>query len=144
MLEASRPARCYQEHWFFRSHAAARWSALAEEKALSNRHTIFVLAADGATEGVGVMWCLANRPGQTANLGWTWIAPELRGTALAMSLVDAVSAWAEGRGAVSVSSAADDEVEAEMLARAGFTQVGLTPDGLRPVFVRPCLIGAAV
>lgn len=138
MLEASHPERCELEHHWFEAGSATEWSALAEERTLSERRGIFVLAANGATEGVGVMWCLVRPPGEPANLGWTWTDPDVHGTPLEQSLVDAVSEWAEGLGAVSLSSAADDGVEAELLVRTGFTDVGLADDGVRPAFVRAC------
>jgi len=79
----------------------AFWERLAERAAGSDVRAIFVWDEDGRWYGLVGGIIEPDRP-QTVDLISMWVDPRRRGSGIGRALVDAVVAWAHGRGAARV------------------------------------------
>jgi hypothetical protein len=136
MLAATHPPALTIEHRVFAARTSAEWDRLAADRATAEERAVFVLAAPAAPMGDGVLWGFVRRGHTMADLGWWWIHRVVEGTPAERALFDEVAAWAAGRGATMLATAADDHREQASLLRAGFVHHGLAADGHRPVLTR--------
>lgn len=111
-------------------------STLSREQAFGRRDwtsrlgppaVTFVVAPDPSADPVGMAWGVpAAGDDGLVHLSGMWVAPSARGSGAADALVEAVLAWADGRGAVRVGlTVVEGNEPAERLYRRhGFVATG--------------------
>lgn len=121
---------------FARTHAEEAaypdsvWRARIESNAAGDRTSGFLAVVDGREEGLAVGVLDPDEP-DFAELSAMWVAPAARGRGAARALVEAVCAWAVGRGCrevrLRVRSANEGAVACYRACR--FEETGRRPDG---------------
>jgi ribosomal protein S18 acetylase RimI-like enzyme len=105
-------------------YASEKWERWAAESATGERQAIFVAEpAAGMASGV-----FDDEDPAIAHLYAMWVAPEARGSGAGRALVDAVVAWATGRGAGRLTTSV---TEANAAAAALYTAAGFSDTGRR-------------
>jgi ribosomal protein S18 acetylase RimI-like enzyme len=99
----------------------AEWERRARESAAGERSVTFVVEPrDGMAAGV------IHDDAAIAHLYGMWVAPEGRGRGAARTLIDAVVAWAVGRGArhLMTSVTEGNDAALRLYQRSGFVDTG--------------------